>query len=88
MASGFPGGTLNGVAYGLLAALQLEHHMRPFLLWTLALFGGAASACGACRPVVLARIRETLDGWTVLALLAPVMALAALALAVHLSRRP
>lgn len=62
--------------------------MSSLVPWALALFAGGASACGSCRPLVLARIAETASASMLLALLAPVIALAALALAIQLARRP
>ena len=62
--------------------------MSSLLPWTSALFGAAASTCGSCRPLVLARIAETWAASTMLALLAPVIALGLVALAVHLAQRP
>ena len=61
--------------------------MRSCVPWMSTLFAAPASACGSCRPLVLARIAETTTLPTVLALLLPVAAVGATALAVHLVRR-
>lgn len=57
--------------------------------WTAELLGSALwSACGSCRPLVWARIAELPLASTLLALMAPLLALAAIAAALHLARRP
>jgi len=71
-----------------VSSQQMERFMSSLVPWALALFASGASACGSCTPLVLARIAETSSASFLLALLAPVIVLAAVALAVQLAQRP